>query len=125
VGKEAMVEKLPHLAAADIEVRIDDLVLIRADVQDWRGLWVKQGGWVAARNALDSVGHELRRLGVKTAFGTAGTFKAPLLSSDANRCVGVLAEDGTEWAADVVVMATGAWSPTLVDLEGQCISKVS
>jgi len=80
---------------------------------------------VAARNALDSVGNELRRLGVKTAFGTAGTFKEPLLSVDSGRCIGVVAEDGTEWAADLVVMATGAWSPTLIDLEGQCVSKVS
>jgi sarcosine oxidase/L-pipecolate oxidase len=92
--------------------------------QDWRGLWVKQGGWVAARNALNSVGLELRRLGVKTAFGTAGTVKAPMMSQDGMQCIGVEAEDGTEWKADMVVMATGAWSPTLIELEGQCISKV-
>jgi len=85
---------------------------------------VKTGGWVAARNALNSVGQELRRLGVKTAFGTAGTFAAPLLSEDGTQCIGVLAEDGTEWGADIVIMATGAWSPALIDLEGQCVSKV-
>jgi sarcosine oxidase/sarcosine oxidase/L-pipecolate oxidase len=79
---------------------------------------------VAARNALDSVGHELRRLGVKTAFGTAGTFKIPLLTEDETRCRGVETEDGTQWTADLVIMATGAWSPALIDLEGQCVSKV-
>jgi len=47
-----------------------------------------------------------------------------MLSQDGMRCIGVEAEDGTEWKADVVVLATGAWSPTLIDLEGQCISKV-
>jgi sarcosine oxidase/L-pipecolate oxidase len=93
-------------------------------LQTWRGLWVKRGGWVAARNALNAVGQELRRLGVKTAFGTAGTFSAPLLSKDGTQCIGVRAEDGTEWDADLVIIATGAWSPTLIDLQGQCISKV-
>jgi sarcosine oxidase/L-pipecolate oxidase len=46
------------------------------------------------------------------------------LSEDGKTCVGVLAADGTRWPADRVVLATGAWSPTLVDLEGQCVSKV-
>jgi glycine/D-amino acid oxidase-like deaminating enzyme len=27
--------------------------------------------------------------------------------------------------ADRVVLATGAWSPSLVDLKGQCVSKVT
>lgn len=93
--------------------------------QSWRGLWVKQGGWVAARNALNSVGIELRRLGVKTSFGSSGTFASLLLSADGKTCVGVKAADGTEWPADLVVFAAGAWSPTLLDLEGQCVSKVS
>jgi len=79
---------------------------------------------VAARNALDSVGLELRWLGVKTAFGSSGTFKSVLLSRDGKRCVGVKTVDGTEWSADLVVFAAGAWSPTLLDLEGQCVSKV-
>ncbi len=86
---------------------------------------MKQGGWVAARNALNSVGHELRRLGVKAAFGSSGTFHSLLLSEDGKTCVGVRTVDGTEWPADLVVFAAGAWSPTLLDLEGQCVSKVS
>lgn len=85
---------------------------------------MKQAGWVAARDALNSVGLELRRLGVKTAFGTSGTFRSLLLSKEGKRCVGVRTVDGTEWEADLVVFAAGAWSPTLLDLEGQCVSKV-
>lgn len=85
---------------------------------------MKKGGWVAARNALNSVGHELRKLGVKSAFGSAGTFVSLLLADDGKVVKGIRAADGTEWQGDLVVFATGAWSPSLLDLEGQCVSKV-
>lgn len=38
-------------------------------------------------------------------------------------CIGVETEDGTRYTADKVILAAGAWSPVLVDLEGQCCSK--
>ncbi|WVQ85130.1 hypothetical protein IAT38_007295 [Cryptococcus sp. DSM 104549] len=106
---EEIVARAPHLA--------------HADLTDWKGLWVKKGGWVAARNALNSVGLELRKLGVKSAFGSAGTFSELLLAEDGKTVKGVKAVDGTEWLGDLVVFATGAWSPALLDLEGQCESK--
>ncbi|KAL7420417.1 hypothetical protein Q5752_005388 [Cryptotrichosporon argae] len=103
--------RAPHLADAEIDT--------------WQGLYTADGGYVRARAALDAVGHELRRLGVKTAFGTAGTFKELILdgAGDCARAVGVRAADGTEWPADLVVIAAGAWTPVLIDLEGQCESK--
>jgi len=85
-------------------------------------MYVREGGWVAARDALDSVAVECNRLGVKTAFGTSGTFKS-LILSDGGVCRGVEAIDGTRWDADLVVFAAGAWSPALIDLQGQCESK--
>ncbi|KAL7421440.1 hypothetical protein Q5752_004326 [Cryptotrichosporon argae] len=97
--------------------------LHRADIKDWTGLWVKDAGWVAARDALTAVARELNRLGVKSAFGSAGTFKELMLADDGETCVGVRAADGTEWAADVVIMATGAWTASLIDLQQQCVSK--
>ncbi|WVQ85370.1 hypothetical protein IAT38_007535 [Cryptococcus sp. DSM 104549] len=97
--------------------------LNEADIQGWRGLYCASGGWVAARDALNAVGLELERLGVKTAFGPSGTFASLILSEDGKTCKGVQTVDGTEWEADLVVLATGAWSPVLVDLEGQCTSK--
>ncbi|OWZ27071.1 sarcosine oxidase [Cryptococcus neoformans c45] len=108
-NRDEIVAKAPHLKDADME--------------NWKGLYVKKGGWVAARNALNSVGHELRKLGVKSAFGSAGTFASLLLADDGKVVKGVRAADGTEWQGDLVVFATGAWSPSLLDLEGQCVSK--
>jgi hypothetical protein len=39
-------------------------------------------------------------------------------------CIGIETLDGTDYYADKVVLAAGAWSPALVDLEDQCVSKV-
>ncbi|ORY26976.1 putative peroxisomal sarcosine oxidase [Naematelia encephala] len=123
-------DKLISLGRSDIawlanedDIRQRAPHLAQADIKGWCGLYCSTGGWVAARDALNSVGYELRRLGVKTAFGTAGTFKELILSDDGKRCIGVKCIDGTEWNADLVVLAAGAWSPVLVDLKGQCTSK--
>jgi sarcosine oxidase/L-pipecolate oxidase len=79
---------------------------------------------MSARDALNAVGAELRRLGVKTSFGTCGTAASFELSTDGTQCTGVKAIDGTIWSADFVVVAAGAWTPSLVDLEGQTTAKV-
>jgi sarcosine oxidase/L-pipecolate oxidase len=51
-------------------------------------------------------------------------FKQPILDADGTTCIGVETVDGSRYLADKVVLAAGAWSPTLVDLEDQCCSKV-
>lgn len=109
--------------SSGVDIKAVSPTLSSAKIDSWRGLYTSDGGWVAARDALNSVGRELQRLGVKSAFGTSGTFKELII--DGGRCVGVRAVDGAEWRADLVVLAAGAWSPCLVDLEEQCTSKVS
>jgi sarcosine oxidase/L-pipecolate oxidase len=56
---------------------------------------------------------------------SAGSFKKPLFTDDEVTCIGVETVDGTKYFADKVVLAAGAWSPTLVDLDDQCVSKVN
>lgn len=48
-----------------------------------------------------------------------------MFDSDGATCIGVETEGGTKYYADKIILAAGAWSPTLVDLEEQCCSKVS
>ncbi|KAM5345663.1 hypothetical protein ACJ41O_011524 [Fusarium nematophilum] len=91
--------------------------------QGWKGVHGQDGGWLAAAKAINAIGEFLRDQGVKFGFGRAGTFAQPLLSEDGKTCTGVQTLDGTNYYADKVVLATGAWSPALVDLEGQCVSK--
>lgn len=64
-------------------------------------------------------------VGLTTESDRSGTFGRPILDPATGRCVGVIAKDGSEYTAERVIMATGAWSPSLIDLKGQCVSKVS
>lgn len=54
----------------------------------------------------------------------SGTFKQPLFAADGSTVNGIETIDGTKYYADKVVIAAGAWTSTLVDLEDQCVSKV-
>ncbi|KIR43257.1 sarcosine oxidase [Cryptococcus deuterogattii 99/473] len=127
---KAKVDKMRARGRTDVEwldneedVRTRAPHLKNADIKGWRGLWCGRGGWVAARDALDSVGRELEQFGVKTSFGASGAFDSLILMEDGKTIKGVRAKDGSEYEADLVVLAAGAWSPALIDLEGQCISK--
>ncbi|KAL1695869.1 FAD dependent oxidoreductase [Schizophyllum commune] len=93
------------------------------EMPGWKGIFFADGGWLAAAKAINSVGQELAQLGVKFSFGESGAFERLLLSDDGSTCVGAVAKDGTEYRADRVILAAGAWSPVLVDLEDQCCSK--
>ncbi|CAG8190609.1 unnamed protein product [Penicillium salamii] len=92
-------------------------------VQGWKGLFCGDGGWLAAAKAINAIGHFLKDQGVNSGFGKSGTFKQPLFAADGITVNGVETVDGTKYYADKVVLAAGAWSPTLVDLDDQCVSK--
>ncbi|OQD68854.1 hypothetical protein PENDEC_c030G03954 [Penicillium decumbens] len=95
----------------------------REQIKGWKGLFCGDGGWLAAAKAINAIGQFLNSQGVKFGFGGAGTFKRPLFAADGPTCNGLETLDGTKYYADKVVLAAGAWSPTLVDLEDQCVSK--
>ncbi|KPM42519.1 hypothetical protein AK830_g4028 [Neonectria ditissima] len=94
-------------------------------VKGWKGLATVDGGWLAAAKAINAIGEYLKTQGVKFGFGGAGTFKQPLFADDGSTCKGVETVDGTKYYADKVVLAAGAWSPTLVDLEDQSYIKLT
>ncbi|KAF1842427.1 fructosyl amino acid oxidase [Cucurbitaria berberidis CBS 394.84] len=96
-------------------------LLEREQIKGWKAVFSKDGGWLAAAKAINAIGEYLRDQGVKFGFGGAGSFKQPLLAEGI--CIGVETVDGTRYYANKVVLAAGAWSPTLVDLEDQCVSK--
>jgi sarcosine oxidase/L-pipecolate oxidase len=97
-------------------------LLSREQIKGWKAVFSKDGGWLAAAKAINAIGQYLLSQGVKFGFYSAGTFKAPLLAEGV--CIGVETADGTRYYADKVVLAAGAWSSTLVDLQDQCVSKV-
>ncbi|CAI7628190.1 unnamed protein product [Penicillium glandicola] len=95
----------------------------REQIKGWKGLFCSDGGWLAAAKAINAIGTFLKGQGVKFGFGSAGTFKQPLFAAGGTTCNGVETVDGTKYYADKVVLAAGAWSSVLVDLEDQCVSK--
>ncbi len=97
-------------------------LLDREQIKGWKAVYSQDGGWLAAAKAINAIGGYLRDQGVKFGFGKAGSFKQPLLAEGV--CIGVETVDGTRYYADKVVLAAGAWSPVLVDLQDQCVSKV-
>lgn len=99
--------------------------LHRENIEGWKAIYSHDGGWLAAAKAINAIGIVLLEQGVQFGFGEGGTLKQPLLADDGTTCIGVETVDGTKYFADKVVLAAGAWSPVLVDLEEQCCSKVS
>lgn len=98
-------------------------LLPRDQIRGWKAIYSRDGGWLAAAKAINAIGEELRQRGVRFGVGAAGSFKRPLLTADGATCVGVETVDGTQYRGDKVVLAAGAWTPALVDLENQCCSK--
>lgn len=98
-------------------------LLKRENIKGWKAIYSHDGGWLAAAKAINAIGEELKKSGVNFGFGGAGSFKKPLFAADGTTCIGVETADGTQYLGDKVVLAAGAWSSTLVDLEDQCCSK--
>jgi glycine/D-amino acid oxidase-like deaminating enzyme len=96
-------------------------LLDREQIRGWKAVWNTDGGWLAAAKAINAIGEYLAKSGVNFGFYGAGTFAAPLLAEGV--CVGVRTANGAHYYADKVVLAAGAWSPALVDLQEQCVSK--
>lgn len=99
--------------------------LEREKIRGWKAIFSQDGGWLAAAKAIRAIGLYLKEEGVNFGVGDAGSFQQPLLAKDGVTCIGVETVDGTKYYADKVVLAAGAWSSVLVDLEDQCVSKVS
>ncbi|KAJ5291772.1 sarcosine oxidase [Penicillium angulare] len=109
------------LEGNDIQSRVPPFT--KEQTQEWKGVLCSDGGWLAAAKAINAIGQFLKSQGAQLRFGNAGTFKQPLFAEDGITCIGVETIDGTKYYADKVVLAAGAWSPTLIDLEDQCVSK--
>ncbi len=76
-----------------------------------------------AIKSLTALTNECHRLGVKFISGPAGTVTAPLFTdSSKTKVAGVKTQDGTLFAK-TVILACGAWLPTMLDTEGQIVAK--
>ncbi|KDQ51628.1 hypothetical protein JAAARDRAFT_163427 [Jaapia argillacea MUCL 33604] len=117
VGDISQVEYLPDENAIKIKCP-----LISGDLNGWSGIFNGNAGWVEAKRSMEVLVEECSRLGVRFISGPAGTMKSLLRGEHDNEVLGVVAQDGTEHLADLVILATGAWSESLLNFEGQLFS---
>jgi len=86
------------------------------------GLLDTLGGFVYADKCCLFALHKARLLGVKFIFGDAGTFQDFLYrDGDLTVVKGIRTADGVQHLADLVCVAGGGWTPTLVpELDNLC-----
>ncbi|KZT30964.1 DAO-domain-containing protein [Neolentinus lepideus HHB14362 ss-1] len=88
-----------------------------------KAVYNPEGGWVHARKAMELVGVECTRLGVQFINGPSGTASELIFNSSRSTVLGVRCLDGSIYLASRVILATGAWSDLLLDMESQLIAK--
>lgn len=78
-------------------------------------------GW---SNAEASVRYAKKRLDEegKVVFKTGEVKQVLFEQLSSPKATGVLLKDGTTLTADLIILATGAWTPKLVDLRGRAVS---
>lgn len=123
---DSMVHTRRFLMSAQTIKTIPDSHSLRKNFPDFfghardgfRGMFDGNAGWVDSARALEIVGMECQKAGVKFIGGLQGTVKS-ILRSQAGSVTGVLTENGSVFKADKIVLCVGAYSESLIDMEGQ------
>ncbi|CAH0057892.1 unnamed protein product [Clonostachys solani] len=80
-------------------------------------------GWVKADACVNFVYERIQQEGGKrTRIRPNSRVGRLLYDRDATRCCGVELFDGCQLSASLVILAAGAWTPSLVDLSGQAMA---
>ena len=82
------------------------------------GYYNPVAGWVEAGSVVGRLAGEALACGVDLRTGTGVTS----LLEEGSRVVGVSTSDGSQQRADVVILTTGAWTPTLVPQLGDVMA---
>lgn len=98
-GREQIVQLVPQLKDAP-------------NVENWKGFFNGQGGWVHSRKALEKWGTEAEKKGVKFISGPQGTMTG--LEVDGDSLVGIKVASGDVLRADRYILSTGAASPEVL-----------
>ena len=106
---------------------------IRGDLAATTGYWNLSGGWADAEGSIGELVRRCARAGVAFISGRHGTVTSLVSSSSSSsssssekkgtrRIQAVQTAAGTTLSADTIILATGAWTPYLVDMSGRSIS---
>lgn len=113
------------VTAAEVRRRFPGLFTAAGGMDRWaKMVWNSSAGWANAGAALRRMAEAAQRHGVRYVTGDAGFVTQLLLGGEDDRAVtGVRAADGTEYWADLVILAAGANAASLLDLKGQLVAK--
>ncbi|CAO1616011.1 unnamed protein product [Sympodiomycopsis kandeliae] len=109
------------LSPDELQERVPQLEYLGANASTWSALWNPQNGWVAAKDALQTVSQEAERLGVHHITGPAGHVTDIHQTADGKALIKT--KDGSKRTFDKAIVCVGAWIDTLVDMQQQCHAK--
>jgi sarcosine oxidase/L-pipecolate oxidase len=113
------VEGLERMTPSQIRERFPH---ITGKLEGWNvNVWNPTAGWAQSGEAVRRMAVAAQRNGVEYISGDQGYIQKLLYSADS--CCGAITRDGSIHKADVVLIATGAWTPSLIDVEGQLTAK--
>ncbi|OOG01132.1 hypothetical protein ASPCADRAFT_202997 [Aspergillus carbonarius ITEM 5010] len=114
------VKGLERLSPQQIRERFP---LVTGKLDGWNvNVWNPTAGWAAAGEALRRMAVAAQEKGVEYISGEQGWVRR-LVFDEEGRCTGVVTADGSTQVADLVVVAAGAWTPSLLDVAGQLTAK--
>ncbi|KAH8423951.1 NAD(P)/FAD-dependent oxidoreductase [Aspergillus melleus] len=97
---------------------------IHGDLSDMQGYWNTECGWADAEGSITHLAQKCSQAGISFLTGKCGTVNNLIIKtgSTKSRVVGVRTAAGTSVSADTVILATGAWTPYLIDTGNRTIS---
>lgn len=93
---------------------------MRGDLSDIKGYTNPICGWADARQSVDYLARQCTQLGVSFITGSHGMVTS--LVKRREEVVGVKTHSGSVITSDQVILATGAWTPHLIDMTNLSIS---
>ncbi|KAH8820215.1 sarcosine oxidase [Xylogone sp. PMI_703] len=117
--KASRSPKTRYIDQKDIKARWPELT---GPLNGWTSLWSPEAGWVPSGEALSRLALAAQANGVSYIHGNKGHV-TKLLFDASGTCIGALSEDGSTHFADVVLLAAGAQTGALIDVEDEVEAK--
>lgn len=127
---EGSIETCKRLGVQGIERLTPEAIrsrfpVVKGLLDGWNiNVWNPNAGWAKADQALERMAKAAQDNGVEYISGeTKGYVRKLILDEKTGVCKGVLTADGVRHEADLVIIAAGAWTPSLLDLKDQLTAK--
>ncbi|KAJ6155592.1 FAD dependent oxidoreductase [Penicillium chermesinum] len=126
---EGSIETCTRLGVKGLERLTVDTIrsrypVVKGLLDGWNiNVWNPTAGWAAADKAMERMARAAQDNGVEYISGETRGYVRKLVLEENGECKGVLTADGVRHEADIVVIAAGAWAPSLLDLQEQLTAK--